>query len=117
MREDLVEKLQNSLFAEQNLFKKLVQQTENAVAASFIVAEEIARSSRLFTNGEFVRSCINKATKLLVPDQANLFEKISLSRVTISRRVEEIGRNISNQLSLKAKSFMCFSLASDENCD
>ena len=37
MREDLVKKVKNSLSAEQNVFKKPVQQTENAVTASFIV--------------------------------------------------------------------------------
>ena len=58
-----------------------------------------------------MRSCINMVTKLLVPDQAHWLEKISLSRATISRRVEEIGQNISDQLSLQAKSFLNFSLA------
>ena len=52
----------------------------------------------------------------MVPDQAHLFEKISLSRATVSRRIQEIGQNISDQLS-KAKSFMCFSLAFDESSD
>ena len=117
MREDLIKKLKNSLSAEQNVFKKSVQQTENAVAASFIVAEEIARSSRPFTDREFVRSCINKVTKLLVLDQAYLFEKISLSRAIISRRIQEIGQIIPNQLFLKAKSLMRFSLAFDESSD
>ena len=78
MREDLLKKLKNSLSAEQNVFKKPVQQTKNAATASFIVAEEISRSSRPFTDGEFVRSCINKVTKMLVPDQPHLFKKISL---------------------------------------
>ena len=117
MRKDLVKKLKNSLSAEQNVFKKPIQQTENAVTASFIVAEEIARSSRPFTDREFVRSCINKVTKLLAPDQVHLFEKISLSRVTILRRIQKISQNISDQLSLKAKSFMCFALAFDESSD
>ena len=117
MREDLVKNLKNSLSAEQNVFKKPVQQTENAVTAFFIVAEEIARSSRPFTDEEFVRSCINKVTKLLVPDQAHLFEKISLSRATISRRIQKIDQNISDKLSLKAKSFVCFSVAFDESSD
>ena len=101
--------------SEQNVFKKFVQQTENAVTASFIVAEKIACSSRIFTDENFVRSWINKVTKLLVTDQAHMFEKISLSRATILRRVDDIGQNISDQLSLKAKSFMCFSLAFDES--
>ena len=65
MRGDLVKKLKHSSSAEQNVSKKPVQQTENAVTAFFIVAEEIARSSKPFTDGEFVRSCINKVTKLL----------------------------------------------------
>ena len=60
---------------------------------------------------------MNKVTKLLVPDQAHLFKKISLSRATILCRIQEIGQNISDQLSLKAKSFICFSLVCDESSD
>ena len=48
MREDLVKKFKNSLSAEQNVFKKPVPQTENAVTASFIVVEKIACFSRPF---------------------------------------------------------------------
>ena len=51
----------------------------------------------------------------MIPDQAHLLEKISLSRATILRRIQEIGQNISDQLSLKTKSFMCFLFALDES--
>ena len=53
----------------------------------------------------------------MVPKQAHLFEKISLSRTTIARRIEEIGENISEQLQSKGDTFQYFSLAFDESCD
>ena len=53
----------------------------------------------------------------MVPKQAHLFEKISLSRTTIARRIGEIGENISEQLQSKADPFEYFSLAFDKSCD
>ena len=53
----------------------------------------------------------------MVPKQANLFEKISLSKPTIARRIEETGENISEQLQSKADTFEYFSLAFDKRCD
>ena len=53
----------------------------------------------------------------MVPKQAHLFEKVSLSRTTIARRIEDIGENISEQLQWKADLYEYFSLTFDESCD
>ena len=74
-REDLVEKLQSSLSAQQNTFKKVVERTEKSVIASYVIAEKIVRSARPFTDGEFVRDCMQEVAKIaMVPDkQARFF--------------------------------------------
>ena len=58
--EDLVEKLQNSLSKLQNAFKKVVERTEKSAIASCVIAEKIARYARPFTDGEFVRDCVQE---------------------------------------------------------
>ena len=117
LREDLVEKLRNSLGVQQSVFKKPIEKNENAITASYVVAEKAARYLRPITDGEFARECIQDIAKPMFPKQAHLFEKISLSRTTIARRIEEIGENISEQLQSKADTFQYFSLAFDESCD
>ena len=52
----------------------------------------------------------------MVSKQAHFFEKVSFSRTTIARGIEEIGENISEQLQSKANTFEYFSLAIDESC-
>ena len=44
-------------------------------------------------------------------------KKISLSRTTIAKRIEEIGENISEQLQSKVDIFLYFSLAFDKSSD
>ena len=53
----------------------------------------------------------------MVPKQAHLFEKVCLSRTAVTRRIEEIGENISKQLQSKADTFEYFSPAFDESCN
>ena len=101
LREDLVKKLRNSLDVQQCVFKKPIEENENAITASYFVAESVARFSRPFPDGEFARECIQDAAKLMGRKQAHLFEKINLSRTNIARRIEEIGENISEQLQSK----------------
>jgi len=85
-REDLVEKLQSSLSAQQNTLKKVVERTEKSVIASYVIAEKIAHSARPFTDGEFVRDCMQEVAKVVLPDKARLFGDISLSRNSISKK-------------------------------
>ena len=117
LREDSVEKLRNSLGVQQSVFKKLLEENENAITASYVVAEKVARFSKPFTDAEFARECVQDVAKLMVPKQAHPFEKISLSRTTIARRIEKFGENVSELLQSKADAFEYFSLAFDESCD
>ena len=104
-RENLVKKLESSLSAQQNTFTKVVQQNEKSVIASYVIAEKIARSARPFTDGDFVKECMQEVAKVMLPDKSRLFEDISLSRNSIARRIEDIGEDLSEQLSSKTSEF------------
>ena len=116
-RKDSVKRLESSLSAQQNTFTKVVKQNEKSVIASYVVAKKIARSARPFTNGEFVRECMQEVAKVIIPDKSRLFEDISLFRNSIARRMEDIGEDLSEELSSKTSKFQCFSLAFDESTD
>jgi len=60
------------------------------VKASFIVAKEIAKLSRPFSEGEFVKSCMKKVCDVLCPDKRQVFGNVSMSRNTISDCIYEM---------------------------
>ena len=70
-----VEELKRSLVSQQAMFTKAKSQSEAAVKASFIVAAEIAKSSRPFTEGEFVKNCMIKVCDTVCPEKkASIFK-------------------------------------------
>jgi len=87
--------------------------SESAVRVSYIVALKIAKSGRPFTDGQFVKEC----SEVICPSVVSKFEALSLSEHTVSRRVQEIGANIKEQLRDKCQSFEQFSVALDESTD
>ena len=68
-----MEKLRNSLGVQQSVCKKPIEENENAITASYVVAEKIARYSRPFTDDEFARECIQDVAKLMVPKASKPF--------------------------------------------
>jgi hypothetical protein len=95
-REDKLSELKKSLKTQQNLFSKHRQLNEESVKVSYILSEMIAKHSKPFTEGEFVKECILKSVELLCPEKKNLFASISLSAQTVTRRIEELSENISH---------------------
>ena len=74
------------------MFIKAKIQSDAAVKASFIVAEEIAKSARPFTEGEFLKNCLSKVCDVVCPDKRQAF--FSLSRNTVADRVCELSTNL-----------------------
>ncbi|KAG6445807.1 hypothetical protein O3G_MSEX004113 [Manduca sexta] len=77
----------------------------------------IAKRSRPFNYGDFVKQCIETAAKKMCPEAAKKFEKIQLNRMTIQRLIISLSGNITEQLIEKTKIIEFFSLALDESTD
>ena len=58
-----------------------------------------------------------KVVDKVCPEKRNAFKEVSLSSQTMTRRIEDIGEDLENQLQLKAEKFVAFSLAIDESTD
>lgn len=112
-----IESLSKQLRSQQNLFKQQDATAANATKASYMIAHKIAKSNKTFGEGEFVKDCLQVAADVLCPDKKKLFESISLSRRTITTRIEKITENITSQLKEKIKSFVAFSITMDESTD
>ena len=115
MRVDKLSKLKIGLLAQQNIFARQTQVNQSAVRASFRFAQLIASSDKPFTDGEFVKKCMNAVVEDVCPKKKDVFNTVSLSASTITRRIEEIGGNLYAHLLQKTKKYEFFSLALDES--
>ena len=117
LRDDKIEELKLMLNKQQTLFYKVNKESETAVRASYVIAEEIAKKRKPFSDGEFIKDCMMRAAEIVCPDKKQCFLNISLSRNTIAKRITDLSDNIHLQLTEKAKSFITYSFAVDESTD
>ncbi|KAJ4946944.1 hypothetical protein JOQ06_008987 [Pogonophryne albipinna] len=78
---------------------------------------KIAKKSKPFSDGEFIKECLLDFAALICPEKKEAFEKVPLSRRTVTRRIEDIAGNLELQLQNRAVNFDFFSLPLDESCD
>ena len=116
-RRSKIESLSKQLQCQQNLFKQQDATTKSVTKASYMIAHKIAKSNKTFGEGEFVKDCLQLVANVLCPDKKKLFESVSLSRRTITSRIEKITVNVTSQLMEKMKSFVSFSITMDESTD
>ncbi|XP_056135376.1 general transcription factor II-I repeat domain-containing protein 2-like [Lampris incognitus] len=101
----------------QSVFTRIGSESEGATEASCIIAEELAKASEPFSEGEFIKDCLEKVCNVVCPDKKQAFSNTSLSRNTVASRVEELASAVESQLQTKAEHFVPSSLAADESKD
>ncbi|XP_042299832.1 general transcription factor II-I repeat domain-containing protein 2-like, partial [Sceloporus undulatus] len=115
VRKDKISRLKTPLTSQQNIFVNQKQQNIVSMRASYEVAQAIASAGKSFMEGEFIKDCLLRVAKVMCPEKADVFNTVSLSAHTITRRVEELGDNLKQQLQNSAKNLSYFSLALDES--
>ncbi|CAN7989518.1 unnamed protein product [Ixodes hexagonus] len=90
----IVTQLKAASVKQQDLFKKAAKASDETVRASFVISELIAKSSKPFTEGLFVKKCLLEVADATCPSMKKTFEKISLSPNTVTERINEISENI-----------------------
>lgn len=111
------EELKQQLMSKQRTDEEMTNLHIAATASSFFVAYNIARDGKPYSDGEFVKKCMVGVCDFLCPEETNKFESVSISRPTVTRRIEQIEVNISEQLAAKINSMSLFSVAMDESSD
>ena len=114
VREEKLEQLKSSFPQQCNLFTNSNMSSEDLVKASFVISNMIAKSSRPFTEGRFIKDCLIKACEIVCPEKKKAFEGISLSANTAASRITEAASNVHQQLTAAAKDFEAYSVALDE---
>ena len=99
------------------MFTKVSHESEAVVHASYVLSELIAKHSKPFTEGDFIKECLIKAAEIVCPGSVKAFQVISLSRNTVAERVTDLARNLSDQIKAKSSNFEAFSIACDESTD
>jgi len=62
------------------MFKKPFEETENIVKASYVISELIAKHSKCFGEGEFIKEHMLKLTEITFPGKLKTVQNISVSR-------------------------------------
>lgn len=78
IREDKVRSMKNQLNLQQKLFFNANKTSDAAVKCSYVISEKIARASKPFTDGEFIKSCILSAVDVICPEKKQAFQSINL---------------------------------------
>jgi hypothetical protein len=77
----------------------------------------IAKKSKPFTDGEYVKQYIMEAAKILSPENEQTFKNISLSANMVAERVNNMTGDTKCQLKEMCKTLMASSTATDEGTD
>ncbi|UYV69091.1 hypothetical protein LAZ67_6002396 [Cordylochernes scorpioides] len=117
MRQEKLKEFKLGMKKQQFMFTKVSQESEAAVHASYVLSEMIAKHSKPFTEGDFIKECLIKAAEIVCPGSVKTFQAISLSRNTVVERVTDMARNLNDQIKEKSSCFEAFSIACDETTD
>ena len=63
-----------------------------------LIAQRIPQTMKPYSEGDFVKKCLTDVADERCPKTVQEFEKISLSRWTIARRIDELAGGICNAL-------------------
>ena len=92
-----MEKLQKEFIAQHFMCKMSNQESQASGHASYVITYKIAKQRKPLLEGKFVKDCMLKVAEIGCRDKQRAFQNVSLSRMTITRREEEIGSDIKDQ--------------------
>ena len=99
-REATAQRLMAYLQSQRNFFRRQTA-SQSITKASFVLGFKLAKASKPLSKGEFLKECMVETAGLLCPENKDKFEKISLSRRTVTRHVELIDEDIASMLQKK----------------
>ncbi len=123
LRKRKIEQLSSSLSEQQRLIHRTTSTAERLTEASFEIAWILPRGKKNFSDSEIVKDCFLASAEILFAEFDNKdaiikqIKGLQLSDSTIMRRIENIGKDVSDQLCADVSAAPCFSIAVDESTD
>jgi len=116
-RVDKLEQMAKSIKKQQGVFTNYKKDSELVTKISYKISESIAEQGRSFSDGDFIKSCLGIFTDFACPEKKHLLHQTSLSRFTVSRRINQLAENIEETLKERIRRCSAYSLALDESTD
>lgn len=117
LRKQKIKSLMQGFDVQKSMFTQRNKEAQDVTEISYEIANLIAKDSKAFSEGDFVKKCMIIAAQKLCPEVVKKFENISLNRMTVQRRISDLSGDIVDQLKKEANKFVYFSLALDESTD
>jgi hypothetical protein len=112
------ENLKKTISVQRNVFIKQNTTQKASTLAGYVVAYKIAKNNKPYSEEEFVKDCKVSMSKIfLCPEKIKEFESVSLSRKTVTTRIDAIASNLSIQFRQSIENFKYFSVTMDESTD
>ena len=70
---DKLAELKKILSSQQKFFPKVTTWEDSIVKTSYVVAYLIAKKSKPFTDGEFLKKCIESMANIICPEKREIF--------------------------------------------
>ncbi|XP_067145131.1 general transcription factor II-I repeat domain-containing protein 2A-like [Centruroides vittatus] len=102
--------------SQQAFLMKTNNESESVTKAGYEICNLLAKTLHRYSDGKFIKQCIEKAVEIMFPDQ-KIFANISLFRRTVARRIDEMADNVDESLKEQVKAFEYFSICLDESTD
>jgi hypothetical protein len=115
-----VANLQSALLAAQGMMQAFSAEEKSITVASLKVANILVKAMVPYTHCEIVKDCMVSVSETLFPDKKEItdkLKKVPLSRRTVTRRIEDISKQLHQNLIKAVKDAECYSLALDESTD
>ena len=93
--------LDDSLATQQLYCKRAHESNESITKVSLEVALLVAKHSKPFAEGEFIKICVMKMTQHICPQKKKDFANICLAQNTVARRIKELSTDVQRQLGEK----------------
>ena len=116
-KKDEAFRLAKSLQQQSLFFTKKRGKSERNTRASYALSKLIAEKIMPFAEGEFVKECLMAVVDIVCPEKKSLFSNVSLSRRTVTRRIEDLAADVRGSLKDTCVGLDYFSVALGENTD
>jgi hypothetical protein len=120
LRRTTVLSLKEKLYSQSKVMSMFAKEANVITEAGFILAFNIARAKRPYTEGELIKKNIAQVISVLYPENKTLhkmIEQMPASRHTVERRISVISADIVNNLQHDLTNCSAHSPALDESTD
>ena len=117
LRKVKIEELKKNLYAQQSVMTFFCSTNNDVLTVSYEVSEIIAKKLRPYDDGAWAKELLVKPAEKLTLNSVHLYQKLSLSRPTVFKRIQEMGQDIEDNLKKSAEKFVNFSVCFDEATD